>query len=156
MMILLIAIIPAVVVFFIAVGTGSKVKTTFAALIAAALGVITGNPIYMALDVAAVGLAYWLAMKVVWDAPNPAPPPVAAAAPALKPAANESDSGSFSTVLVIAALGFFAYLYLGSGSSPKTPNQQPPQVHPQPVVIVQQPYVAPLSASPQSPEIAKK
>lgn len=56
MMILLIALIPAVVVFFIAVGTGSKVKTTFSALIAAALGVITGNPIYMALDVAAVGL----------------------------------------------------------------------------------------------------
>lgn len=64
MAILLIALVPAVVVFFIAVGTEGKVKTTFAALIAAAIGVVTGNSIYMALDVAAVGLAYWLAMTV--------------------------------------------------------------------------------------------
>jgi len=103
MMILLIALIPAVVVFLIAVGTESKVKTSVAALIAAAIGVVTGNPIYMALDIAAVGLAYWLAMTVVWDAHQPAPSPVVAAAPAPKPAVNESDSGSFSTVLVSTA-----------------------------------------------------
>jgi len=157
MTILLIALIPAVVVFFIAVGTESKVKTAIAALIAAAMGILTGNPAYMVLDVVAVGLAYWLAMTMVWDVSKPVRPPKVAAVPAPSPVVNKPDSGSLSTVLVMAVLGYFAYLYLSTGSSHKPLIQQPPPAMSQPPVAVQRPVIAPQSASPPAlPEPVKK
>jgi len=75
-MVLLIALVPAVVVILIAVGTKSKTKTTVVALIVAALGIFTGNPAYTALDVVAVALAYWLAMSFLGNTIKPAEPPV--------------------------------------------------------------------------------
>ena len=62
MWILLIALIPAVAVIVTRMVTDSKLWTTMAALVAAAIGIFTGNPIYALLDLAVVAVAYWMAM----------------------------------------------------------------------------------------------
>jgi len=154
-MVLLIALVPAVVVILIAVGTKSKTKTTVVALIVAALGIFTGNPAYTALDVVAVALAYWLAMSFLGNTIKPAEPPVVFPTAPPIPNVKESDSGSLSPVAVIAALGVFGYLYLSPGSH-KPPNQQPPPANTQPVVSVSRPYIAPQPASSPLPVVAKK
>lgn len=66
-MVLLIALIPALAVLITYYITDSKAKTTVAALIAAAIGVFTGNPIYALLDIAFVAGAYWIAMSNLND-----------------------------------------------------------------------------------------
>ncbi len=156
MMILLIALIPAVIVFFVAVGTESKAKTTVAALIAAAIGVFTGNPAYMVLDIVTVIAAYWLAMTVVWDTTKPEPQVVVVAVPKPMPAINKSESESFSTVVVIAIFGVIAYSFWASGSKQNFPNQLPPPASSQPIVAAQSPYVASQSAPEPAPAVAKK
>lgn len=62
MTILLIALIPALAVIVTSMMTDSKFWTTIVALVAAAIGVFTGNPIYAFLDFALVAGAYWLAI----------------------------------------------------------------------------------------------
>ena len=59
-MILAIAAIPAVAVAVISSTTGSRMATLLAALIAVAVGLLTGNPAYAALDVGCVAIAIWL------------------------------------------------------------------------------------------------
>lgn len=147
MKILLIALVPAVIVFFIAVGTESKFKTTVAALIAAAIGVLTGNPAYMALDIIAVIVAYWLSMSLLRDETKPKP------SPAQPPAVNkiDSDSNSGSTIAVVIGLGFIAYLAFGTSGNHKSPNQSPSTVNARPAAIVQPSYVTPQSAPPPPP-----
>lgn len=66
-MVLLIAGIPALIVILVGWYTKSKWRTRVAALIAAAVGVLTGSPIYATLDVAFVVIGYLLAMKFVAD-----------------------------------------------------------------------------------------
>jgi len=156
MMILLIALIPAAIVFFVAVGTESKAKTTVAALIAAAIGVFTGNPAYMALDIVAVIAAYWLAMSVVLDTTKPEPPPVIVDAPKPIPAAKKSESESLPTVVVIAILGVIGYSFWTSGSQHNSPNQLSPPASSQSVVAVQRPYVPPQSVPEPALAVVKK
>lgn len=60
--VLLIALVPAVTVFLVAVVTGSKGRTSLAAIAAAGIGVLTGNPAYIAIDILTVGVLYWLSM----------------------------------------------------------------------------------------------
>lgn len=62
MTVLLIALIPALAVIVTIMMTDSKFWTTIVALVAAAVGVFTGNPIYAFLDFALVAGAYWLAI----------------------------------------------------------------------------------------------
>jgi len=62
MWILLIALIPALAVIVTSMVTDSKGWTTIVALIAAAVGVFSGNPIYALLDFAVVAGAYWMAI----------------------------------------------------------------------------------------------
>ncbi|MFC7409446.1 hypothetical protein [Hydrogenophaga atypica] len=62
---LAIAAVPAVVVYVVAESSQSKKATFIAALIAILSGVVTGNPAYMALDIAAVVIATALALKNV-------------------------------------------------------------------------------------------
>lgn len=64
-MVLLIAGIPALIVIFVGWYTKSKWRTRVAALIAAAVGVLTGSPIYATLDVAFVVIGYLLAMNLI-------------------------------------------------------------------------------------------
>jgi hypothetical protein len=66
-MVLLIALIPALAVLITSFVTDSKSKTTIAAIIAAAIGVFTGNPVYALFDLVLVAGAYWIAMSGLKD-----------------------------------------------------------------------------------------
>ena len=61
--VLLIALIPGFAVALVAFVSRSAVWTTLAALVAAGVGVLSGSPAYMVLDVVVVGLLYWFSMK---------------------------------------------------------------------------------------------
>ena len=67
MMIFLIALVPALGVLVVAAISKSRVKTTVAALIAAVVGVFTGNPAYTALDLLFVIIAYGISMSMVGE-----------------------------------------------------------------------------------------
>lgn len=153
-MILLIALIPAAVVLFIAVGTQSKFITTVAALIAAALGALTGNPAFMVPDILAVVAAYCAAMLMLGSAPKPKPPPIVDAAPAPKPVNDESDAGAFSTLVIIAALvGGFWYMRSSNQPAPKLAS---PPAHAQPPVSTTRVDIAPPPASTPLPQVTQR
>ena len=59
--VILIAAAPAVAVVAVALYTKSKLATFIAAVIAATLGVVTGSPAYIALDLLFVAVATYLA-----------------------------------------------------------------------------------------------
>lgn len=64
-MVLLIAGIPALIVILVGWYTKSKRHIRVAALVAVAVGILTGSPIYATLDVAFAVIGYLLAMKFV-------------------------------------------------------------------------------------------
>ena len=66
-MVFLIALIPALAVLITSFVTDSKFWTTLVAVLAACVGVFTGNPIYALLDCALVAGAYWMAMDSLRD-----------------------------------------------------------------------------------------
>lgn len=113
-MIILIALIPALGVFLVAATTANKSTTTVAALIAAAIGVFTGNPIYMALDVGCVIVVYWFSMFAM-EKKSGLEKPVLASKPAITVSNNDSNPGS--TIAILGGLGFMVYLIFGSSSS---------------------------------------
>ena len=127
-MIFLIALLPAFVVFVVAAITESKFKTSVAALLAIAVGVLTGNPAYMALDIGFVVVSYWLSMKGlganISQKPAPVkPPPMSRPMPL---AAAPNDDANFG--VTFAALGVVivvAYVFFGSGSGQKPTPQSP-------------------------------
>jgi hypothetical protein len=61
-----IAAIPAAVVVVVAAVTRSRTKTSIAAVLAALVGALTGNPVYMAIDLGFVALAVFFA----WPQPD--------------------------------------------------------------------------------------
>lgn len=64
LVVLFIALLPAVVVVVIAEKTRSKGAVVVAALIAAAVGFFTGNPTYIFVDLLFVGIATWIAWSI--------------------------------------------------------------------------------------------
>lgn len=64
-MVLLIAIAHCIPVLLVAVLTNSRTTTTGVAVISAAAGALTGNPIYIALDVSAVAVAWWFCFQAI-------------------------------------------------------------------------------------------
>jgi len=61
----LIALVPAAIVFLVAVGTQSKGKAIVAAVVAGAVGIFSGNPAYILLDVGSVMIAVSIAWTTV-------------------------------------------------------------------------------------------
>lgn len=130
MLIFLIALIPALGVFVVAAITDSRAKTTIAAVVAAAVGVLTGNPAYMALDLLFVGVAYWVSMSALGGGTSESAPPVA---PIPKSVVAKRDSDAGTTWVVLGGLGFLAYVVFGSGSNHRPNSQPPPAVVARPV-----------------------
>lgn len=64
LVVLAIAVAPAVIVVIVAGETHSRAKTVFAAVVAAAVGVFTGNPAYMLLDLVCVAAALVVGWKM--------------------------------------------------------------------------------------------
>lgn len=122
-MIFLIALLPALVVFCVAAISESRVKTTVAAFIAAAVGVLTGNPAYMALDLLFVIIAYWISMSTLSSDSDAKPLPVAPK-PAPRVAKGDSDIGT--TLCVLGGLGILAYVIFGFDSNHKPATQLTP------------------------------
>lgn len=152
-MILLIALVPALGVFVAAAITESKFKTTVAALIAAAVGVFTGDPAYMVLDLLFVIIVYWISMSTL-GGDSGAKPSSLAQKP--EPAVGKRDSDVGSTIGVLGALGVLVYLIFGSGSSNK-PAVQPvmPAAIQSPAATSARPYIPAKSAAMPTPELIK-
>ena len=130
MTILLIALAPAVAVLLIAILSQRKRATIIAALVAAAVGLFTGNLVYAALDIAAVAGATWLAWRNVDF--RQVPPPVVKAPQSDvsptndKPYANGTGSGGTITWLVIAiAVGAYFWNRTESQAERKISVAQP-------------------------------
>lgn len=66
-MVFLIAFVPALAVVIVSYVTDSKSKTIIAAIIAAALGIFTGNPVFVGIDILFVGLAYYFSIVELKD-----------------------------------------------------------------------------------------
>ena len=124
MMIFLIALIPAFVVFIVAAITESKFKTTMAALVAMAVGVLTGNPAYMALDIGFVIVSYWISMTGIGADAAPKPQPEKPV-PTPAPVALEDGSNFVGTFVVLGILGVVVYVMFNSGRGHKTPVPPP-------------------------------
>lgn len=69
---LLIALVPAAIVLWLGVTSGSRAKLTAYACAGAAVGVFTGNPAFAVIDIAAVALAWWVGIQYLKS--NSAPP----------------------------------------------------------------------------------
>lgn len=73
-MLYLIALLHAVPVLVIGLASNSKSRAIYTAIFMATIGVITGNPVYMAIDLLAVGLALWFCLAVIDESsPSQAP-----------------------------------------------------------------------------------
>lgn len=130
MMIFLIALIPALGVFVVAAITESRAKTTIAAVVAAAVGVLTGNPAYMALDLVFVAVVYWVSISNLGGGTSEKALP---AAPKPEPVVAKRDSEAGTTWVVLGGLGFLAYVVFGTGSNHRPASQPPPAVVAKPV-----------------------
>lgn len=152
-MILLIALVPALGVFVVAAISESKFKTTVAALIAAAVGVLNGNPAYMALDFLFVIIAYWTSMSILSGGSDSKPPSVA---PERAPKVSNSYSNWGSTIGVLGGIGVLAYLTFGSGSNNKAVVQAVmPAVVQLPAATSAKPHITAQSAARPSPTAVK-
>lgn len=127
--VLLIALVPALAVVLIAGTTRSMVWTSLAALVAAGVGVLTGNPAYLVLDVLAVGVLYWLSMRTLHRAKAAAKPEPdlkqqrspAATHPPKRAAGGEKWSAALG---VAGVLGYAAYVAISAG----LPSRSPPPI----------------------------
>jgi hypothetical protein len=69
-MIYLIALLHAVPVFVIGLASGSRSWSITTAIFMVFLGVMTGDPAYMVVDLVAVGLALWICLASIGDRPT--------------------------------------------------------------------------------------
>lgn len=65
MTVFLIAAVPAAIVFFVGVGTGSKVWATVTATTMGLVGIFTGSPHFLVIDLLFVASAYWITWRVI-------------------------------------------------------------------------------------------
>lgn len=63
--VLIIALLPASVVFIVAATTRSQLWTSLTAIVAAGVGAFKGDPAYIALDVLTVVAVYWICMRTL-------------------------------------------------------------------------------------------
>jgi len=69
-MVLLIALLHAVPVFVLAALTGNKTAIFFTAVLMGIVGLFTGSPAYLFVDVIAVTFAAWVCMTNITSSPN--------------------------------------------------------------------------------------
>lgn len=145
-MVFLIAFLPAFVVFVVGIASRKRSTTLTVAIIAAILGLATGNPFYAGLDGAAVMVAFWLT-SFAWrekesDAskarlaprsvatPPAAPPPILPTPTPQLLSVPPTASFTVSDVIVWVGLGvagvFFLFLHF-TGPKQKTSLLPPSQ-----------------------------
>ena len=148
-MIFLIAILPAVAVLLIAGMTGSRFWTWMAAAAAAAVGVFSGQPQFMVVDLGAVAFALWVSLPGLRGKSKPS---VEKPAPAKEKPSADHGVAALVGLISVAAL---AFLFL-------TPSTQTPvttKVQPAPAAnaVKQMPTVpSPKTQLPVDPQIQKQ
>lgn len=137
-MVFLIAIIPALIVFMVGIGSASKSKTRAWAIIAVLLGVFTGNPAFMVLDLVAVAIAYGIA-SLAWHKPDASalsPPNTPAPIPDVEPTVRSpvpKASDLKNSVFLVVGFAALCYFLIFSGSG-QPQNAAPPALPPVPSV----------------------
>ena len=117
---LMIAIVPAIVVAAVAVVTGSRFWTWMAAAAAAAVGVFSGQPQFMAVDLVTVALALWMSLAGLRGKSKPS---VEKPAPAKEQSSADHGVAALVGLISVAAL---AFLFLTpSTQTPDTTKVQP-------------------------------
>lgn len=140
MTVLLIAVGHGLLVWFVSAITQSRLWTVIAAITAVAIGVFTGQPTYLLVDVAAV----LIALSVCWPKKKitnklAAPPP---------PKATENSQGSGDGWLsILGVLGACAFLATKFYNAPSRPIAAPA---PQSTVNTQATILSPASAPARS------
>ena len=149
MSMLMIAIVPAIVVAAVAVVTGSRFWTWMAAAAAAAVGVFSGQPQFMVVDLGAVAFALWVSLPGLRGKSKPS---VEKPAPAKEKPSADHGVAALVGLISVAAL---AFLFL-------TPSTQTPvttKVQPAPAAnaVKQMPTVpSPKTQLPVDPQIQKQ
>ena len=139
MTVLFIVLLHAVPVFIIAVWTESKFALILATVVAAIIGVATGNPSYMAADLIGVAIAFALGISFINHQMPSARPQIEEPPPA--PEKKKEDSSWFSGIVVIVIVAIFLY------------NKASDKPAPPPVQVQQQASVPPRQAQPIRPEL---
>lgn len=145
MVVFLIAVVPAIGVVAVAEKTKNRGAVVVAALAAATLGVVTGSPAYMGIDLLCVGIATWISWeitkkKTIYRTPEE----IAAAQEAARLERikaqeaeikrNKAITEFFQTALVLGAVALFLFWKFWEPATP-----QPVTAQPQPQQVVAQP-----------------
>lgn len=144
MTIIFIALMHAIVVFMIAVWTESMIALITATVIAGYIGVVAGNPTYMAADLIGVGIAFWLGVVFIKSQKQKAKPPTPS-----PPVNQPKDAlGTFLGLLCI-------FVIIGGLFLPNEPNQKPVDLPPQiPIAQESQRTISPQKTT--QPKSAKQ
>lgn len=156
----LIALIPAIGVVVVAEKTRSKGAFSVAAIVAAGLGLLTGNPEYIGIDLLFVGIATYISWNITKSPVYRSPEEIAAAqeiarlerikAEEAAVKRNKDLTEFFQATLALGAIAFFLFWKFWQPSAPQTNGANATtQLQPQPVAA--QPARAAIK-----PEKAKK
>ena len=121
MTIIFIALLQAVPVFMIAAWTKSRIALTTAAIVAGYIGVVTGSPAYMAVDLIGVCLAFWLGMYLIKDQKPYIAPQTEKPSQTLQ---NKKDDSFWGGIVGLIIVGVFLY----NKTSDKPAISSPPAV----------------------------
>lgn len=144
MTVLLIALGHGLIVWFIATATESRFWTVIAAIAAVALGIFTGQPIYMLVDVAAVVIA----LSLCWPKKKPVKKPEAP-----PPPKATGDSSGDGWLGILAVVGAAIFIVAKNYHSPPPPSDSPAS---QPTVNTQTAAPAPASKPAQPVHLKPK
>lgn len=131
MTVLFIVLLHAVPVFIIAVWTKSKFVLILAAVVAAIIGVATGNPSYMAADLIGVAIAFALGISFINHQRPSARLQIEEPPPALEK--KKEDSSWFSGIVIVVIVAIFLYNKAFDKPAPPVQVQQQALVPPKQV-----------------------
>jgi multisubunit Na+/H+ antiporter MnhC subunit len=108
----LLALAHAIPVFIVAVSTNSKPAVIGTAIIMGLIGALTGSPLYIGLDLAAVSIGAWLSLTGISNTNSkPSNKPQSKAAYVAKGAANDLAQAIIIFAICFAAIGAFVIIY---------------------------------------------
>lgn len=139
MTVLFIVLLHAVPVLVVAILTENKFALFLAAVVAAIIGVATGNASYMAADLIGVAIAFALGISFINHQRPSAGPKIEEPPPALEK--KKEDSSWFGGIVVVVIVAIFLY------------NQVSDKPAPPPVQVQQQALVPPKQVQPIRPEL---
>jgi hypothetical protein len=142
MTVLFIILLHAIPVLVVAVWTESKIALTIAAIIAGIIGVVSGNPAYMAGDLIGVVIAFGLGIFFI----NSQKPFVAPQIKKLPPAPEKKEEDSSWIGGIVGLVIVVTFLY--NKATDKPASSRPPVQVPQQAYVPLKPQQSPRSERP--------